>query len=629
VVLAAWYKRELKESFLGKVYMNKSRLKGIDQDPKNNQFIYLQYLRAFKKGVFNFIKEDVDKYSNEVIPKKYFSGGTVTKYGDKLHIMPASPDQLADVAMKSPDEDIVGVINNEVASDAAMNAVESGDRAMHTDQIPPHIQKGGERAKSPKQLGGLTEVFKMRENHKSLKFDLAMKTIWESKVYHDNSEMLSDLFNLYYQLAVKKPNGTVKFMLDFPERLKYNLFYKNQSIDSKLTSNEDELRVFFQQTVMPLLTKYLGLSETSRINPKSTFSLRVTKTDDDLLIIQLKVRDPVTGEPSYLGVVDVDFQRKVHPDVKYDSLQGFWDWMIRFYSGEKSSFGDPVKGTFNDVAYVLDGNSQRPYISALQAQQQNALRGQQEDPVKIQIWVPQRADLTFVNGLQIPSINATNFLYQVYDQFLYNMNLVTNGSLKGYFSDNGELYVDKLERLYLEGFRAMENIYKLAGERKIDGINMQRMIFLMAQHPGEDVFVPQDDGNVWVDQAFNDDLSTFQEKLKIIRGLSGTSNVRGEFNKKVYEARKEGDSIKVNRIDEAMATNFAAISGPSMPGGIDVNAIYLNLHIKRDSNGAPLPLTQQDMAQLNNLAGLNPVILKIQPAIESSFLKQILTNQPK
>ena len=75
MVLATWYKKALKESLLGKVYADKARVNGIDQNPKNNEAIYRQYLKAFKKGVFNFIKEDVDKYTNEAIPRKYFSGG--------------------------------------------------------------------------------------------------------------------------------------------------------------------------------------------------------------------------------------------------------------------------------------------------------------------------------------------------------------------------------------------------------------------------------------------------------------------------------------------------------------------------------------------------------------------------
>ena len=75
MLLATWYKRALKESLLSKVYADKSQVKGVDQNPQNNETIYRQYLKAYKKGVFNFIQEDVDKYTNETIPRKYFSGG--------------------------------------------------------------------------------------------------------------------------------------------------------------------------------------------------------------------------------------------------------------------------------------------------------------------------------------------------------------------------------------------------------------------------------------------------------------------------------------------------------------------------------------------------------------------------
>ena len=77
MILAAWYKMALKDSLLGMVYANKAKVKGVDQNPKTNELIYRQYLKAFKKGVFNYIKEDVDKYTQESIPRKYFSGGDV------------------------------------------------------------------------------------------------------------------------------------------------------------------------------------------------------------------------------------------------------------------------------------------------------------------------------------------------------------------------------------------------------------------------------------------------------------------------------------------------------------------------------------------------------------------------
>ena len=56
-------------------------------------------------------------------------------------------------------------------------------------------------------------------------------------------------------------------------------------------------------------------------------------------------------------------------------------------------------------------------------------------------------------------------------------------------------------------------------------------------------------------------------------------------------------------------------------GGIDFNAANLNLQIKRDGKGVPLPMMQQDMASLSHLDGLVPVILEIKPALEMSLLK--------
>ncbi len=78
LVLAIWYKRALKESLLGKIYADKSKTEGVEQaDVADNQRIYDLYLEAFKQGVFNYIKEDYDPLTEEMIPRKYFSGGFV------------------------------------------------------------------------------------------------------------------------------------------------------------------------------------------------------------------------------------------------------------------------------------------------------------------------------------------------------------------------------------------------------------------------------------------------------------------------------------------------------------------------------------------------------------------------
>lgn len=86
MILAVWYKKNLKESLLGQLYVNQNKIKGVEvKDKSENQKIYNQYVEAFEKGVYNFIKEDYDEASQQLIPRKYFSGGiTAQRVGEKL-----------------------------------------------------------------------------------------------------------------------------------------------------------------------------------------------------------------------------------------------------------------------------------------------------------------------------------------------------------------------------------------------------------------------------------------------------------------------------------------------------------------------------------------------------------------
>src|SRR5258708_450579 len=76
LILATWYKKKIKDSILSQVYADKNKVAGVNIDnPQEKEKIYQQYLKAFKKGVYNYIKEDVDPATQETIPRKYFSGG--------------------------------------------------------------------------------------------------------------------------------------------------------------------------------------------------------------------------------------------------------------------------------------------------------------------------------------------------------------------------------------------------------------------------------------------------------------------------------------------------------------------------------------------------------------------------
>jgi len=76
MILATWYKINLKESLLGQVYVDKNKTKGVDtKDKQVNQKIYNQYLEAFKKGIYDYIREDYDPHTQSIVPRKYVSGG--------------------------------------------------------------------------------------------------------------------------------------------------------------------------------------------------------------------------------------------------------------------------------------------------------------------------------------------------------------------------------------------------------------------------------------------------------------------------------------------------------------------------------------------------------------------------
>ncbi len=82
LILATWYKKKIKDSLLEQVYADKNKVAGVNiDDPKETQKIYQRYLLAFKKGVYNYIKEEaisipgMPSKEQGIFPRKYFSGG--------------------------------------------------------------------------------------------------------------------------------------------------------------------------------------------------------------------------------------------------------------------------------------------------------------------------------------------------------------------------------------------------------------------------------------------------------------------------------------------------------------------------------------------------------------------------
>jgi len=128
VILATWYKKNLKESLLGQVYVDQNKTKGIDVEDKSiKEKIYNQYVEAFKKGVYDFIKEDYDPVSQEIIPRKYFSGGALMGPSSVLN------------KTKNADHALLGnLIGSKIVQWQAKSVGSDGDHAMTTKKNPQH-----------------------------------------------------------------------------------------------------------------------------------------------------------------------------------------------------------------------------------------------------------------------------------------------------------------------------------------------------------------------------------------------------------------------------------------------------------------------------------------------------------
>ena len=74
-IMATWFKKTLRESLLGQVFADKAKIAGQQvSDPQAKDKIFQQYLLAYKRGVFNFIKQEATP-DGQVIPRRYLSGG--------------------------------------------------------------------------------------------------------------------------------------------------------------------------------------------------------------------------------------------------------------------------------------------------------------------------------------------------------------------------------------------------------------------------------------------------------------------------------------------------------------------------------------------------------------------------
>jgi hypothetical protein len=135
MILASWYKKALRESLLGHVYVDQNKTEGVDIADKNeNQRIYEKYLEAFKQGAYNYVKEDYDPQTQQLISRKYISGGVALKLAGKDIAMLQEKDKNA------VDAAILAVSHNAEITTVVLN---QSDNAMLSEEVKQILVKSG------------------------------------------------------------------------------------------------------------------------------------------------------------------------------------------------------------------------------------------------------------------------------------------------------------------------------------------------------------------------------------------------------------------------------------------------------------------------------------------------------
>ena len=163
MILAEWYKQNLRQGLLGQVYVDQNKTKGVDTTDKQvNQKIYEQYIASFKKGVYDYIKEDYDPATQQIMPRKYFSGGfsrdkgmlmRITEIGHERNL---DASQLTALAGNSNRHDFA-VIMEEATSEiqVALAAAQGADKRKNA-----HDMDKAELVETAKKM--------MRENYNKI-----------------------------------------------------------------------------------------------------------------------------------------------------------------------------------------------------------------------------------------------------------------------------------------------------------------------------------------------------------------------------------------------------------------------------------------------------------------------------
>ena len=617
MLLATWYKRVLKESLLSKIYANKSKVRGVDQDPRNNEEIYQQYLKAYKKGVFNFIKEDVDKYTHEVIPRKYFSGGTGS-YSTAEHTLKLGHPVVQETSSLNPAQE-AQLQTDQGSLDLAM-VTATEDSAP--DPLAPVIRMGVEN--------DFMVTLSDNKNHfgfRNINGQLTIESFNGKRVSIGNNLSLNldqitiaQTGNDYFVISAGETVYKFELKEDAYELVKSDdmspgeIWIKHFVIDYKagrafITTQEGYVvftpdnnlkkaeAVLPGQPIEAVFKSVLPATPVASVAVEAPVPLAVEKQEGVVTALDATGLDLNRIKQVAARSARLPWTSQVRPTEAYRKITG-----LGTYGGTISglSFSDVKAGRSGDTIVMVKGVSQSK-IDHDKFTRDLMRMGFGEYSTR------RRGIIAFgITPKEQGKADSSRTDFFVLDVFIQPPNKVAH---------NGQNNV-MIQLSMTMNEAELEEIMSVLS-------SPASFLLWLKFSLNENI------ANVFrgmVDPAFDTSL---EEAFRGFYGMVNVGTIKlqseksiGDFNKKVL------DSLRRDQPDLAMQSPGQTPAQAQQKaveknlGGIDLNGAHLYLQIKRDGKGVPLPVNQQNLENIH-IDGLIPVILEIKPALDTTLLSEL------
>jgi len=221
LILAAWYKKQLMDSFLGEIYVDKNRVAGVDVDDKTVKGkIYDHYLEAFQKRVYDYIKEDYDQNMKRVFKRQYTSGGFAAT-GEGVVPTRYQPSPSAEVLAQGINEGSAYVVSGFTVAEYVEGNRTEIDLGNVEQSSPDQLWEAWKRIRKEKSLADAAEYF--------------WREVWPLRQKFDLTKLEGELFALW---------ADVKRVLVKPDAIKFfekMWFWKDELSEDGQKQLEGEL----------------------------------------------------------------------------------------------------------------------------------------------------------------------------------------------------------------------------------------------------------------------------------------------------------------------------------------------------------------------------------------------------